>query len=51
MFFTAVAVKNAIFWEDSETLVRTDVSEESVASVIRVRKINGLGTTLTVTCN
>jgi hypothetical protein len=33
------------------TLVRTDVSEELSASVIRVTRIGELGTTLTVTSN
>jgi hypothetical protein len=33
------------------TLVRTDVSEELSASIIRVTRIGELGTTLTVTNN
>jgi hypothetical protein len=32
-------------------LVRTDVSEELIASIIRVRRIGELGTTLAVTSN
>jgi hypothetical protein len=32
-------------------LVRTDVSEERISSVIRVTRIGGLGTTLAVTSN
>jgi hypothetical protein len=32
-------------------LVRTDVSEERIASIIRVRRIGELGTTLVVTNN
>jgi hypothetical protein len=30
------------------TLVRTDVSEERIASIIRVKRINELGTTLAI---
>jgi hypothetical protein len=32
-------------------LVRTDISEELSASIIRVTRIGGLGTTLAVTSN
>jgi hypothetical protein len=32
-------------------LVRTDVSEECIASIIRVTRISELGTTLAVTSN
>jgi hypothetical protein len=32
-------------------LVRSDVSEERIASIIRVRRIGELGTTLAVTSN
>jgi hypothetical protein len=32
-------------------LVRTDVSEELIASIIRVQRISKLGTTLLVTSN
>jgi hypothetical protein len=34
----------------SVTLVRTDVSEERIASIIKVKGIGELGTTLAVTC-
>jgi hypothetical protein len=41
--FMAVTMKNVIFW--NVTLrVRTTVSEECIASVIRVTGIGGLGT-------
>jgi hypothetical protein len=33
------------------TLVRADVSEERIASIIRVTRIDQLGTTLAVTTN
>jgi hypothetical protein len=33
------------------TLIRTDVSEERIASIIRVARIGELGTTLAVTSN
>jgi hypothetical protein len=33
------------------TLVRTDISEERIGTIIRAAKIGGLGTTLTVTSN
>jgi hypothetical protein len=36
---------------NSVALVRTDVSEELSASIIRVTRIGELGTTLTVTSN
>jgi hypothetical protein len=32
-------------------LVRTDISEERIASILRVRRIGELGTTLAVTSN
>jgi demethoxyubiquinone hydroxylase (CLK1/Coq7/Cat5 family) len=32
-------------------IIRTDVSEETIASIIRVNKIGELGTTLAVTSN
>jgi hypothetical protein len=35
----------------SVALVGTDVSEELIASIIRVKRINELGTTLAVTSN
>jgi hypothetical protein len=34
-----------------ETVVRTDDTEEGIASIIRVTKIGELGTTLAVTSN
>jgi hypothetical protein len=50
--FTAVTVKNSIFWDVMPCdLVRTDVSEELSASFIRVTRIGEQGTTLTVTSN
>jgi hypothetical protein len=40
-------LKNAVFWAvPREALVRTDVSEERSASMIRVTKISELGTTI-----
>jgi hypothetical protein len=45
-------MKNAVFWD--VTLcgsLRTDVSEERSASIIRVTRIRELGTTLAVTRN
>jgi hypothetical protein len=51
-FFTAVTMKNAIFWDVTSCgFVRTDVSEECVASIIRVTRISKLRTTLQVTSN
>jgi hypothetical protein len=45
-------MKNVVFWDvTSVALVRTDVSEERIASIIRVSRIGELGTTLTVTSN
>jgi hypothetical protein len=38
--FTAVTMKNAVFWD--VTLVRTDVSEERIAFIIRVTRIGEL---------
>jgi hypothetical protein len=47
-----VDVKNAVFWDLCRVaLVRTDVSEERIASIIRVTRIGELGTTLPVTSN
>jgi hypothetical protein len=40
-------MKNAVFWD----LVRTDVSEERNASIIRVTKIDELERMLAVTSN
>jgi hypothetical protein len=47
--FVAVAMKNAVFWD--VTLVRKDVSEESIVSIIRMKKISELITELAVTSN
>jgi hypothetical protein len=47
--FAAVTMKNTVFWDVA--LVRTNVSEECVASIIRVTRISELGTTLAVTSN
>jgi hypothetical protein len=59
--FTAVIMKNCVFWDIKKTrmastgmlrrvaLVITDVLEEYIASIIRVARIGELGTTLTVT--
>jgi hypothetical protein len=45
-------INNGIFWMlRSMALVRTDVSEELSASLIRVTRIGELGTTLAVTSN
>jgi hypothetical protein len=38
-------VKNAVYWDITLSLVRTDVSEESLAFIIRVTRIDELGTT------
>jgi hypothetical protein len=44
------ARKNAVIWDVTPCdFVRTDVSEERVASIIRVTRIGELGTTLVVT--
>jgi hypothetical protein len=37
-------MKNVVFWDDSVTL-RIDVSEGSIASIIRVKRISEIGTT------
>jgi hypothetical protein len=44
-------LKNAIFWDVMlcGALVGTDISEERIASIIRVEKISQLGTALVVT--
>jgi hypothetical protein len=43
--FTAVTMKNGIFWDVTPAaFVRTDVSEELSASIIRVTIIGELGT-------
>jgi hypothetical protein len=45
-------MKNSVFWELRRVpLVRTDVSEERMASIIRVTRIGDLTTTLAVTSN
>jgi hypothetical protein len=53
--FTAVTMKNDVLMSSGMlrrvALVRTDVSEELSASVIRVTRIGELGTTLAVTSN
>jgi hypothetical protein len=50
--FTAVAMKNGVFWDVTPVdLVKTDVSEELSASLIRMTRISELGTTLAVTSN
>jgi hypothetical protein len=38
----AVTMKNVVFWD--VTLIRTDVSEERMASIIMVTRIDELGT-------
>jgi hypothetical protein len=43
--FTVVTMKNAVAFE------RTDISEERIASIIRVTRINEIGTVLAVTSN
>jgi hypothetical protein len=48
----AVTMKNAAFWDICRVaLVRTDVSEERIASIIRLIRISELGTTIAVTSN
>jgi hypothetical protein len=42
-------MKNAVF--NGYDAVRTEVSEESVASIIKVIRIGDLGTTLAITSN
>jgi hypothetical protein len=45
-------MKNGVFWDVTPlALVRTEVSEELTASIIRVTIIGELGTTLAVTSN
>jgi hypothetical protein len=45
-------MKNGVFWDVSRlALVRTNISEDLSASVIRVTRIGALGTRLTVTSN
>jgi hypothetical protein len=38
----AVTMKHAIFWDVA--LVRTNISEECITSIIRVKRISDLGT-------
>jgi hypothetical protein len=48
--FTTVTMKNAVFLDVTlVVLIRTDVSEERIASVMRVTRIGELGKTLAVT--
>jgi hypothetical protein len=42
-------MKNAVFW--NVVLVTTDVKEECIASIIRVKRISKPGKTLAVTSN
>jgi hypothetical protein len=50
--FTAMTMKNGVFWDVMPVaLVRTDVSEELSATIIKVTRIGELGTTLAVTSN
>jgi hypothetical protein len=45
-------MQKAVFWRLSlVTLVRTDVSEERIASIIRLTIIGELGTTVAVSSN
>jgi hypothetical protein len=46
-------LKNAVFWNVTSrvSLKRADVSEELIASIIRVERISALGTTLALTMN
>jgi hypothetical protein len=45
-------MKNAVLWDVTrDALVRTDISEERIASIIMVTRIDELGTTLAVISN
>jgi hypothetical protein len=45
-------MENAVFWDVTPCdSLRTDVSEERIASIIRVKGVSDLGTTLAVTSN
>jgi hypothetical protein len=45
-------MKNAVFWDVTPlALVKTDVSEDRIASIIKVTRINELGERLAVTSN
>jgi hypothetical protein len=47
--FTAVTMKNAVFWDATPCgSCRRDVSEECIDSITRVRRISELGTTFSV---
>jgi hypothetical protein len=49
---TCLNTKNAVFWDvNLMALVRTDVSKEGSAFVIRATRIGGFGITLAVTSN
>jgi hypothetical protein len=48
----AVTIKNIVIRDEKQCgLVRTYLSEECIASIIRVRRLGELGTTLAVTSN
>jgi hypothetical protein len=50
--FTAVAIKNAVFWDVTQRgSLRTDVSEERSASIIIVTRISELGIAVAVASN
>jgi hypothetical protein len=49
--FKAVTMKNAVFWDVTPCIVRTDVSEELSAPNNRMTRTGELGTTLAVTSN
>jgi hypothetical protein len=50
--FTAVTMKNGVLWElRCVALVRTDVSVEHRATVLRMSRIGELGTMVAVTSN
>jgi hypothetical protein len=45
-----MSMKNAVFWDDMHVaFVRPDVSEELISSIIRVKRIDEVGTTLAET--
>jgi hypothetical protein len=46
---TIVTLKNVVFWDVA--LVKTDISEEDIASIISVTGIGKLGPVLAVTSN
>jgi hypothetical protein len=47
--FRAMTTKNAVYWDVA--LGRTDILEERIPSIIRVKRISELGTALAVTSN